>query len=137
MIPYAIVEAGHRLKNGVLTGTTDYSPHTVYQTKWLKFGLESLHMDTSHLVIPDADDDYAPIFWMDGTIVPPEQDSSNKEYPYLWWARKHTMRQKVDPAMFEADYPYSSESYASEADYEKQRPLFPEYADAHRAAPHT
>ena len=71
------------------------------------------------------------------TLLPPGQDAYNREYPYLWWARKHTVRQIVDPSLLSAVYPYSSESYASAADYEKLRPLFPEYADMRRAAPHS
>ncbi len=137
LIPEALAESERRIENGVLTGLTDYSRHPVYQTKWLKLGLDSLHIDSSHLSIPDTEDDYAPLFWMDGTVMPPDDEAYNHDYPYLWWARKHTMRQKVDPSLLSSAYPYSSESFASAADYEQLRHLFPEYADARCAAPHT
>ncbi len=137
LIPAALAEANRRLQNGVLTGTTDYAFHPVYQTKWLKLGLDALHLDSSHLQFPPVDDSYAAIFWMDEHTLPPAQDAYDHDYPYLWWAQKHTMRQTVDPALLVATYPYSSETHASEANYEKLRPLFPAYADARCAAPHT
>jgi len=137
LVELAVKEAERRLEEGVLTGSTDYAPHPVYQTKWLKLGLETMGFDSSYLRIPDVKDHYSPIFWMDGHTMPPSDDSYNVKYPYLWWAKKHTMRQAVDPFLLEPSYPISSETCASEADYEKLRPLFPEYADARHSAPHT
>lgn len=137
LIPAAVEEAERRLENGVLTGSTDYSEHPVYQTKWLKYGMESLGMDTSHLRIPDVPDSYNSIFWMDGHTEEPAEHGYNWKYPYLSWAKIHTMRQKPDDKYLHCAYPISSETRASEADYEKLRPLFPEYADNRCAAPHT
>ena len=137
LIPAAIAEANRRLEGGVLTGSTDYAPHPIYQTKWLKLGLETLGEDSSHLRIPAVKDSYEAIFWMDGYTMPPADDAYHAKYPYLWWARKHTMRQEVDPVYFVPTYPISSETRASEADYEKLRRLFPDYADERHAAPHT
>ncbi|MBQ8398287.1 MAG: hypothetical protein IJX53_08865 [Clostridia bacterium] len=137
LVDAAIKEANRRLEDGVLTGSTDYAPHPVYQTKWLKLGLDALGLDSSHLRIPEVKDSYAAIFWMDGHTMPPADDAYNTKYPYLWWAKKHTMRQAVDPALLAPTYPISSETRASEAEYENLRRLFPGYADGRHAAPHT
>lgn len=137
LIPAAMAEAERRLENGVLTGSTDYALHPVYQTKWLKLGLEALGKDSSHLYVPAVSDSYGGLFWMDGHNEPLAPTEYDVNYPYLWWAKQHAMRQEVADTYLVPSYPISYESCASEADYEKLRHLFPDYAEARLAAPHT
>lgn len=140
LIDRVIEEAKSRLEDGVLTGQCDSSPHPVYQTKWLKYGLEALGRDSSFLRIPDVFESYSGLFWMDGHNEPYNGDFC-VNYPYLSWAQAHSAGFAMDDEHLEAlkhpEYPISSETWASEAIYENLRPLLPAYADAHCSAPHT
>jgi len=140
LIDRVIEEAKSRLEDGVLTGQCDYAPHPVYQTKWLKYGLEALGRDSSFVRVPDVCESYTGLFWMDGHTEPYHGDYS-ENYPYLSWAQAHSAGFAMDAEHLEAlkhpVYPISSETYASEAIYENLRPLLPAYADAHCSAPHT
>ncbi|HOF89925.1 MAG TPA: hypothetical protein PLZ36_17755, partial [Armatimonadota bacterium] len=47
-----------------LRGLSDYAEHPVYQTKWLKYGLQHLGLDDPYR-IPAEYDSYSALFWMD------------------------------------------------------------------------
>ncbi|MCQ2445577.1 MAG: hypothetical protein MJ141_01655 [Clostridia bacterium] len=141
LVEKTIEEAKRRMKSGALTGLSDFEEHPVYQTKWLKLGLEALGCDTSWVKIPDVQDSYAALFWMDGHREEPIEEPYNDYYPYLSWAKAHTCGFTMDKTRLEAlshpVYPISSETNASQAKYELLRPWLPAYADARHAAPHT
>lgn len=141
LIPKAVEEAKHRSVNGALTGLSDFSEHPVYQTKWLKLGLEALGLDADWVKVPAVPDSYSPLFWMDGHKEEHAYSSYCENYPYLSWAAAHTAGFTMDKehlaALEKPGYPISSETEASQAQYELLRPFLPAYADAHHSAPHT
>ena len=141
LIPAAIAEAKRLVRDGVLTGTTDFAPHPVYQTKWLKLGLEAVGADASWLKLPETPDSYSGLFWMDGHTGTDGEYAYDAHYPYLSWARLHTAGAPLTGVYLEAaahpQYPVTSETNASQARYEKLRPLFPQAADDRCAAPHS
>lgn len=137
-----IIEEAKRISvDGALTGTSDFAPHPVYQTKWMKMGLEALGQDSSWLKIPDVDETYSALFWMDGHEEEGDSEPYDEDYPYLSWARLHAKRAKLTGIYLdsaeEPSYPISSETNASQADYENQRKLFPELAKKRCGAPHS
>ena len=133
-------EAEHRTENGSLTGLSDYAPHPVYQTKWLKFGLSRLGMDHSRWTVPEIEDDYAELFWMDGGKPDAQaKPVSYKEelYPYLNVAKAHFRHAPLEELPDGTSYPVSWEKEASEAEYERNLPYLPLYARERMSAPHT
>ena len=141
LIPAALAEARRLVTDGVLTGTTDFAPHPVYQTKWLKLGLAAVGEDAAWLKIPAVPDSYSGLFWMDGHADGDAVCAYDAYYPYLSWARLHTAKTPLTGVYLEdaehPQYPISSETNASQARYENLRPLFPAAADSRCAAPHS
>lgn len=116
LIPAAVEEAKRRSVDGALTGLSDFSEHPVYQTKWLKLGLDALGLDSGWVKVPDVPDSYADLFWMDGHRNPEIPLSYCENYPYLTWAAAHTGgfimdREHLD-ALQTPGYPISSETEA-------------------------
>ncbi|GAA4400788.1 hypothetical protein GCM10023187_14310 [Nibrella viscosa] len=107
-----------------LTGQTDYAEHPVYQTKWLKFGMQSLGLPDS-FSIPKVYDSYSALFWWAYTDqhVPGKEfdEGSGKNYPYLVWAEDHFNRRTGTPTrrglVGNLSYPLSWEQQASNARY--------------------
>jgi len=75
-----------------LVGSTDFSEHPVYQTKWLKFGLRALGLEEAY-EIPAVFDSYSALFWMDYKTAHVQGPAFSKQaranYPYLVWAEAH------------------------------------------------
>lgn len=129
-------------KGNYIEGISDYAPHPVYQTKWLKWGLQKLGLDDPYQ-IPTIQDDYSSLFWMDyrDQHVPGPRFNSERgeRYPYLTWAEAHFYN---DPPPFYLAAPTDAlpltwEAKASEADYERLNPLFPQLCELRCATPHT
>ncbi|MBQ7760852.1 MAG: hypothetical protein IJ400_02240 [Clostridia bacterium] len=140
LIQDIIAEAKRIMKNGLLTGMTDYNHHEIYSTLWLRLALERLGISTDFIKIPEEFDSYARMFWMDKRDIETKTPFSNEydyRYPYLWWAVKHFENEEIDDSFLEIRYPMSWESYASEAKYEKIAPLSKNYADNSFSAPHS
>ncbi len=140
LIKEIVYEAKRIIKNGALTGITDYGHHEIYSTLWLKYALDRLGIDTSFIKVPMEFDNYARMFWMDRMGIErqtPYKNDYNDKYPYLWWAVKHFENEQVDPKYLEIKYPMSWEQEASEAKYEKIAPLSQIYADEKFSAPHS
>lgn len=138
MVEKIAAEVKRRYVGGVLQGTVDYGNHPVYAAKWLKFGLESLGLDSGWVEIPAVPDDYSQLFWMDyrdSHVEVPHREYDGF-YPYLWWAEQHFFGNDVKVGG-RLSYPLTNETRASEADYEGIRCLYPEYADEKNASPHT
>ena len=126
-----------RCVDGTLTGKTDFSEHPVYCTKWMKLGLDELGLDSSWLKIPESDESYGRLFWMDGHKETYTEIGYSEKYPYLTWAAYHSAGLPVPEDRIMPSYPMSLEIRASQADYEAERPFFPILADNRCSAPHT
>lgn len=125
-------------------GSTDYAPHPVYQTKWMKFGLRALGLPDPY-TIPKQYDGYSSLFWWDYKTehVPGKRFDapSGQDYPYLVWAEDHFFN-RSDASENRAplgnlDYPLTWESKASEAKYAGLSVLDPALVNLKIAAPHT
>lgn len=121
-----------------IRGNSDYAPHPVYQTKWLKFGLRSLGLPDTWR-IPAIKDTYSALFWMDyrdqhvGDHAYPSQ--GRQPYPYLGWACDHFYRKP--PRLPAIGFPLTWEANASEADYDGMTVVSQKYARQRISAPHT
>ncbi len=107
-----------------ILGKTDYADHPVFQTKWLKYGLQSLGLPDPY-IIPDVYDSYSSLFWWgftdqhirsEATANPRFSGTSPFNYPYLAWAEDHFYGEKRG-LVSTSDYPLSWEQRASEAQY--------------------
>ena len=122
-----------------LDGSTDFSKHPVYQTKWLKFGLRALGLEDPY-EIPKVFDPYSVLFWMDFNKehVQGRGFSKNgmKNYPYLGWAEAHFHGWPA-PMSVEEQYPLTWEAHASQANYAGMKLVSKEYTDRKICAPHS
>ncbi len=113
-------------KGSSITGITDGAEHPVYQTKWLKLGLQALGLDDPFR-IPEVYDAYSALFWMDfrQQHVPGERFSMEmiRLYPYLGWAEIHFYGSEAPFPLESLQPPLTWESQASEADYARLLPL--------------
>jgi hypothetical protein len=121
-----------------LAGMSDFAPHPVYQTKWLKFGLRALRLPDAY-VIPPVYDSYSALFWMDykREHVEGKGFAADENYPYLAWAEAHFRQAPPPLPLNETQYPLTWEANASQADYARMKVLSPDYVAARLAAPHT
>lgn len=140
LVKKIVAEAENRTENGHLTGLSDFAPHPVYQTKWLKYGLARLGLE-DHWTVPDTADNYADLFWMDGSGAgrSAQPVSYAKEmYPYLNVAKAHYWNAPLaDAEPEEREYPVSWEQAATQAEYGRCMPFLPHYAASRMGAPHT
>ena len=122
-----------------LDGSTDFSKHPVYQTKWLKFGLRALELEDTY-EIPKIFDSYSALFWMDykKEHVQGRGFSKNgiKNYPYLGWAEAH-FHGGPAPMSLEEQYPLTWEARASQANYPGMKLVSKEYTDRRICVPHS
>lgn len=140
LINRIIEEAKSIMKDGLLTGLTDYSHHEIYATLWLKYACERLNIDTSFIKIPMEFDSYARMMWMykgDVETAYPYENKYDYKYPYLWWAVCHFNDDEIPDELLEIKYPMSWEIEASEAVYDNIAPLSTEYAKRKCGAPHS
>lgn len=128
-------------KGNYIEGKTDYSPHPVFQTKWIKYGLKSLGLENlDTYTIPKVYDSYSSLFWWDykeqhvnGDRFP---QSSSVDYPYLVWAEDHFFGD-TKGIVTNRDYPLSWESKASDADYAGLKVLDEDLVSKKLSPPHT
>jgi len=122
-----------------LDGSTDFSKHPVYQTKWLKFGLRALGLEDPY-EIPEIFDSYSVLFWMDFKKEHVDGRGFSKKgitnYPYLGWAEAHFHGWPV-PIPLEEQYPMTWEARASQAYYPGMKLVSKEYIDRKICAPHS
>lgn len=139
LVKKLVEQAREIYKDGILQGEIDHGYHPVYAAKWLKYGLAALQMDTDWIDIPEVEDNYSPLFWMDyqDALTPTPRREYDENYPYLWWAEQHFYKMPVDPQYLQEAYPMTHETNASEAEYEGIRRLCAEYARKKNASPHT
>jgi hypothetical protein len=122
-----------------IVGITDGAEHPVYQTKWLKYGLQHLGLDDPYEV-PEVYDAYSALFWMDYRewhVDGPGFDERAKGlYPYLGWAEMHFHRRMPEVAFAQDRYPLTWEAHASAANYERMSVICGEYVEQKVCAPH-
>lgn len=135
-----VLTEARKLKNkaGYIDGYTDFGKHPIYQTAWLKFGMESLGMDSSEFKIPyEIEDSYASLLWfydgLDKDKVKVNETNVSYLYPYLTIAEKHF---KEEPIEISKDYKgYLSHEYqGSEAKFYNNN--LPMKKDFKIASPH-
>jgi hypothetical protein len=122
-----------------LEGSTDYAKHPVFQTKWIKYGLKSLHLpDSFH--IPKAYDSYSSLFWWDYKTEHVAgarfDEGSSTNYPYLVWAEDHFFGEQKGMVSQRA-YPLSWEAHASDAHYPGMKVIDEKLVDMKLSLPHT
>ncbi|MGQ9461590.1 MAG: hypothetical protein ACUVRR_00790 [Candidatus Fervidibacter sp.] len=121
-----------------ICGLTDFAEHPVYQTKWLKFGLQRLGLPDPFST-PEVPDSYSALLgWttetlMSLTLASPETAAL---YPYLAWAEAHFYGDESPMSLKGKGYPQSWEAQASQADYEGMRRLGGEFTAKRIAVPH-
>jgi hypothetical protein len=120
-----------------IEGRTDFAARPVYQTKWAKFGLNSLGLDDPYTV-PKVKDEYATLFWWEYNDADLEGQKvlSDDLYPYLAWAGNHYAGKKAGK-LSDRDYPLTWEAKASGANYDGMKRVSGEYEKAKTCAPHT
>lgn len=103
-----------------ISGITDGELHPVYQTKWLKFGMEKLGIDSSKYIIPNILDSYGDLTY----FYQKNKTNSNKlnekffdkRWPYLYYARLNFYDKVIN--YNEGKYPLSSEWEPSKANFD-------------------
>ncbi len=128
-------------KENYIEGKSDFALHPVYQTKWIKYGLQSLGLQNlDHYVIPKVYDNYSGLFWWDYKKEHVAGQRFNQKnsvrYPYLVWAEDHFYGEK-NGVVTDQDYPLSWEAYASQAKYPAMEAIDPELARQKISPPHT
>jgi len=139
LVAAALKAADTFKKDGYISGLTDGAEHPVYQTKWLKFGMNALRIPNDDIVVPRMPDNYASLFWWsydDGQSGPEFSAADAQNYPYLAWARDHLTGDHGGPVAA-GDYPLSWEADASEADYKGMSIISADLSAAEFAGPHT
>jgi hypothetical protein len=122
LVPKILESAARVAKTGPdgthLTGRTDFAPHPVYQTKWMKFGLAALGLPDAWSV-PNVIDSYGSLFWMSRTphVEGPRFDPMDGNYPYLQWAEAHFYREAPRWDLLSDGPSLTWESEASHANY--------------------
>jgi hypothetical protein len=121
-----------------LVGNSDFAPHPVYQTKWLKYGLRALQLKDDYS-IPHVSDSYSSLFWMDYNRdhVAGSRLGADQNYPYLSWAESHFYQDEPPMPVDDTQYPLSWEAHASQADYEGMNIISPAFTALKLAVPHT
>lgn len=120
-----------------IKGRSDFHEAPVYQTKWLKYGLKSMHI-TDKYVIPEITDNYSALFWWDYKehYVAGVDADDRKNYSYLGWACDHFHGEKKSP-ISNRDYPLTWEIKASQANYKGIAIVDSVYANEQNSSPHT
>ncbi len=136
-----VLEQIPRFRRGnCIAGITDGAEHAVYQTKWLKFGLNRLGL-RDEFEIPKLFDNYSALFWWDYTDQhvpgPPFNRREGELYPYLAWAEAHFNKTPPPLDLLNRRYPLTWEASASEADYAGMNRIAPEFFKNHICLPHS
>ncbi|MEN9938153.1 MAG: hypothetical protein RLZZ387_4732 [Chloroflexota bacterium] len=139
LVPRVLEAAAACAQGGHLTGQSNFAPHPVYQTKWMKYGLSQLALPDPY-TIPRVPDSYSALIWWaytDEHVPGPRFDQLTvARYPYLGWAEAHFHRE-APPAHPADRRPLTWEAEASQADYNAMTRVGHTYAERRVCAPHT
>jgi hypothetical protein len=139
LINQILIEVEENLIEGsYLKGFTDFDYRPIYQTKWLKFGMNSLNLNTDHINIPNKYvDSYAPIMWLDRSdSFPLEKANFDRRWPYIYYANLNYFKVDFDYNDINLHYPISEEIAASHAQFDKLGILRNDYVSKKMVAPH-
>ncbi|MEJ7589548.1 MAG: hypothetical protein WKI04_18510 [Ferruginibacter sp.] len=129
----------HSNEGAYIEGKTDYALHPVFQTKWIKYGLNSLHIADS-FNIPKVYDSYSSLFWWHYKEAHVEgkrfDEGSGIDYPYLVWAEDHFFNEHKG-YVGDRSYPLSWEANASDANYPGMKIVDERYVSLKLSPPHT
>lgn len=123
-----------------ISGKTDGAEHPIYQTAWLKFGLESLGLDdiSEEFRIPyEIEDSYADLVWFyDIDKSKLKNDNINEEnidinYPYLSYARYNFYDLELPKNITKMQGYISYERCGSKANYENSLTPYIEVSSPH------
>lgn len=115
-------------------GKTDFGNMYNYQNLWYKLGMQRLDRDFK-FDISGLNDEYTQTAWWSAK-VDGYYESVNIEYPYLTFAKRHTLgRGKI--VVNKTIYPLSWEKDASQADYSKMSILKKFYVKSKVSPLHT
>lgn len=121
-----------------LEGRTDAAPHPVYQTKWMKYGLQRLGLPDPY-IIPSAFDPYSSVFWMDYRDVsnngPGLTQNSKDANPSLAWAEAHFHGWDPPMPLAPQSYPLSWEIHPEGKPPYGMGIISPEFLDRRIVAP--
>lgn len=119
-----------------IKGRSDFQFVPVYQTKWLKLGLQKLGLEDPY-TIPEIADNYSSLYWWGYKDTHVDGDSWQHDYyPYIGWARDHFHGTKDNPISNQI-YPLTWEIEASQADYTGMEIVDTIYVEQKNASPHT
>ncbi len=136
----AVLDSAQQFVNQhALEGKTDYATHSVFQTKWMKYGLKSLGLSDPYQ-IPKHYDSYSALFWwdfQDQHVQGPRFEKENStNYPYLTWAEDHFYNEH-NGILGDRNYPLTWEAHASDANYSKLAILDKQLVDQKICLTHT
>lgn len=145
VVSTVLAEVAKWRQGDYISGMTDYAPHPVYQTQWLKCGLARLGLDDAYQV-PVVADEYGDLCWWapaswraDAPRSAPAAPCMKERplYPYLDVARRHYYHQPLDSFLYNDGYPLTWEAQASQADYSGMMSIDPVLAVERICVPHT
>ncbi len=129
-------------KGDFIEGITDGALHPVYQTKWLKFGMNALGLEDPW-VSPRIEDSYNRLFWW--ALRDHDSDFEKRyfpmdeRYPYLTWAEANylDLEPPLELASPPGAFPMTWEMEASKGFYTNLSCIDEALTRARLAAPHT
>jgi hypothetical protein len=146
VVELALKEVEKLRQGDHITGMSDHSPHPVYQTKWLKYGLRKLGLEDPY-TIPEVWDSYSALFWMDFKEFHVPGPRFPKDYPlncpYLNWAEAHFYGEPPPELIDVADFPLTREFSrsrnlgSSEASYARMSVVSDKLRHDRWSTPHT
>lgn len=134
-----VLDSVSRFRRGnYIIGKTDDAEHPVYQTKWLKYGLQSLNLPDPY-TIPEQYDPYSSLFWWaykkEHVAGPDFDENQRANSPYLVWAEDH-FYDRNQGMVGNINYPLSWQQRDSDAHYPGMTVLDKGLAKQKLAYPH-
>lgn len=125
------------VKGKQLQGLTDYAEHPVYQTRWLKFGMRAVKLDTKEYVVPETADFYATQTWWDTEDLQKDKRTNitDDKHPALIWGEDHLTNNKRGK-ISNRDYPLTWDVEGLHCDHSAMKTIGEEYVKGKIAAPH-
>jgi hypothetical protein len=139
LVARVLEEAEAFRRTDFIAGRTDGDEHSVYQTKWLKYGLKRLGLPDAWR-LPPSDDPYAAVFWLDYRDIPaggpPFSEAVKDATPYLAWAEAHFHGWDPPGRIQARSYPLSWETHSERNPPFAMGLVAAEFVDRRVSAPH-
>ncbi|MGF1449751.1 MAG: hypothetical protein ACFB20_10080 [Opitutales bacterium] len=144
LVDKALDQMGTYVKDGIVRGRTDSRERPVYQSLWLKYGLQCLGLKEEEEKVqpPVAEEDYRHLFWWDLRDVPdPAADrtffNGETNNPYRAWAEANYLNTEPPRELAGRNFPLSYEASARQADVNAMRAISEDLADSRIVTPHS